>query len=724
MGLKMNKLIEFLIQNTLLTSFLILIVFAIRFSFRKLPKKYTYILWIIILVKLLIPVTINYELNGDSKIGDYAPTTIVEKVIPISAKEQEVAYQPPKTNVVVTPVQKEMDEFSVPKRLHISFEHIWGLMFTTLLIYSMGTYLFFRRKIRYSTKVDNYIYESDQINSGFILGFIKPKIYIPTKLSDKEKEYIIAHEQVHKNRFDYIIKPLFYLACLVYWFNPLVWFAFFAFVKDMEMSCDETVINKFSLDDKKDYSYTLLNIACRQNFVLLPVGFSNNSTKERIKNLFNIKKNKPILMGWALVVIILIGVILSLDFKEVEPVDSYKELYEFKNQYIGNATKSVAIASRLEYQKGLKYDHLKLDTGNEPYGLIIYLNRSEEIKKYNLDKQVLTLHSLIENLDYVKFVIGDLVIDYQSNSALYEDELDCYNQTDTLEKYKSFLEYYSDYDILETYSSNIIFDTKMIAPVHGKIIMQYGYTDPTNNSVLNPAVIFSSSPGKSVYAVYEGVVEFSGWNDERGWEVIIEHGNSYRTVYSNLEPETLVKVGTEVKQGDIIGNVRFNESSSESQLRFSITVDNIEVNPNSDFEEVIDEVEIAINDGFVWPTKKSRRINAHYGYYRPFGETIFHTGMDIGGDLGDSVINYHYGKVTNVGYDDTRGNFIEITHDDNIKSVYQHLDEVLVKEGDVVKTAQEIGKMGKTGQVTGVHLHFEIHIDGQTVNPYMHVSRW
>lgn len=136
------------------------------------------------------------------------------------------------------------------------------------------------------------IFETDKIVTPFICGFIKPKIYIPIGVLQNELSYILAHERVHIKRLDYLVKPFAFLMLLIHWFNPLMWLSFFLMSKDMEMSCDESVINSIGDEIKANYSHSLLALATGKHHLLSgsPLAFGESNVKARIKNVLSYKK--------------------------------------------------------------------------------------------------------------------------------------------------------------------------------------------------------------------------------------------------------------------------------------------------------------------------------------------------------------------------------------------------------------------------------------------------
>ena len=131
---------------------------------------------------------------------------------------------------------------------------LWVIGIIILSIHTIISYIKMRKKICTATLIKDNIYETDRIDSPFVFVIIKPKIYLPLGICEREQEYLIHHEEVHIKRFDYIVKQVYFLAVIIHWFNPIVWKAFELMTQDMEMSCDERVMKDFNIDIIVDYS--------------------------------------------------------------------------------------------------------------------------------------------------------------------------------------------------------------------------------------------------------------------------------------------------------------------------------------------------------------------------------------------------------------------------------------------------------------------------------------
>ncbi len=182
----------------------------------------------------------------------------------------------------------------VPAEQNLSPRAIFSLVWLGggLLVvgYGLFSYLLLRLKLATAVRLTENLYESDRISTPFVCGLLRPKIYLPLGLSVQESRYILAHERTHIRRRDYLVKPLFFAALAIHWFNPLVYLAFFQMSRDMELSCDEAVLRK-SPDWKLSYSYSLLKFATAGSRLSLgPIAFGESGAKRRIRHALSYRR--------------------------------------------------------------------------------------------------------------------------------------------------------------------------------------------------------------------------------------------------------------------------------------------------------------------------------------------------------------------------------------------------------------------------------------------------
>ena len=284
-----DKIFLQILNMSFTASIVISCVLVVRILLRKAPKVFSYALWSVVLFRLVCP--FSFE-----SIFSLLPT----KANPIS---QDIAYmQIPRIDTGIMSVNQSINvilpaatpQASVnPLQIWVFIgSQLWLLGVAALLGYSLVTLLRLKKRLQDASPYQDNVFTSSKIDTAFVMGIFRPKIYLPSSLKDNEQKYILLHEQTHIRRFDHIIKLVSFLVLCLHWFNPLVWIAFFLSGKDMEMSCDEAVIKRLGNNVKKDYSASLLTLATGRRIVGgTPLAFGEGDTKGRIKNVLNY--NKP-----------------------------------------------------------------------------------------------------------------------------------------------------------------------------------------------------------------------------------------------------------------------------------------------------------------------------------------------------------------------------------------------------------------------------------------------
>ena len=191
---------------------------------------------------------------------------------------------------------------------------IWAAGMALLLVYSLISYLRLRRSVAQAVRLEDNVYECDAVTSPFVLGFFRPRVYIPFRLSAWEKSCILLHEQTHIRRRDYLTKPLAFLILTAYWFHPGVWLSWLLLCRDMEMSCDEAVLRTLGSEVKADYSRSLLRFAAARSFPApSPLAFGEHDASARIKHVLQWKKAAPAVTFLAVSLCVLAAAVCGTD---------------------------------------------------------------------------------------------------------------------------------------------------------------------------------------------------------------------------------------------------------------------------------------------------------------------------------------------------------------------------------------------------------------------------
>lgn len=408
----MNIIFIDIINNSITASYIILIVLLLRLFLKRYPKKFSYMLWIIVFIRLLNPLVIESEFSFFPENPQIISQQIIESTYDQVSNISE--------NIIGSDEKitfgNESYSHNTPNYI-LTAGMFWLAGIILLSIYNFYATYKLRRILKGALHVENNIYESNSINTAFVKGIFKPKIYLPSNLEENEKTYVLEHERVHIKRGDNIFKLFAFLGLIVHWFNPLVWIAFVLMSKDMEMACDESVIDSMGTSIKKSYATSLLNSAGEQNLVIVSsLAFGDNGVEHRIKNILNYRK--PLFLKSLILLIVSLIIILGFLFNPKPNIVEKSQaeiLMEYKTPYVGDASSVGNIIYNLTFPEDIAYGYFELQTQKTPYGLTVYFDADKDsILKYmakdKVDENILKheaylLFSLIENLDTVTFNI-------------------------------------------------------------------------------------------------------------------------------------------------------------------------------------------------------------------------------------------------------------------------------------------------------------------------------
>ncbi len=295
------------LNMSLIACMVVVAVLIARIPLKKTPKIFSYILWGVVLFKLICPFSFesaigvlpnNQQNIISERVFEYTPS---ENTKPIIETDKVIS------DIIITDtVQNTSAEFNFMLLVSI----IWVIGLTIIVFIGVVQYMKLKNQLKTSIHIKENIY-SAKINSPFVFGIIRPKIYIPADLDSKEINYIVYHEKHHIKRLDHITRLVSYFVLAIHWFNPLVWLAYSLSAKDMEMSCDEAVIRKFDYVIKREYSSSLLRFAAGKGAVsMASLAFGDGDTKRRVENIMI--KNKPLLAVSIIAVIAIIILTIAL----------------------------------------------------------------------------------------------------------------------------------------------------------------------------------------------------------------------------------------------------------------------------------------------------------------------------------------------------------------------------------------------------------------------------
>ena len=316
----MNGVFISVLNMSATASFVAAVVILARLLLKKAPKIFSYALWAVVLFRMICPFSFESIVSILPTNPEPIPQDIVAQAVP--RIDSGITFVDNAVNNTIQPATPVIHEaLSSRKPFHAErtiFQtvimigsYVWLSGIIILTGYAVISYIKIKRRIFAATLAGNSadIFETDQIKTPFVIGFIKPRIYIPAGLEITETDYIIMHEKTHIKRGDHLIKVLAFIALSVHWFNPVMWLSYFLMAKDMEMSCDESVIKKSGEDIRANYSNSLLSLSAKQSGLPNPLAFGESNVKSRIKNVLNFRKRSRLII--ALAAILAVAVIIG-----------------------------------------------------------------------------------------------------------------------------------------------------------------------------------------------------------------------------------------------------------------------------------------------------------------------------------------------------------------------------------------------------------------------------
>lgn len=315
----MNEFFLKIINMRISASWLIFAVLILRLVLKKAPKWVNVLLWGIVAIRLICPFSFESALS----------------LIPSAETFPKKIISGPSFDVQsgITPVDNRINDYlgdryfegvTVPANngntIMTILTIVWTIGILLLVAYTVISYWRLHREIDTAVRYKDNIFQSENVSSPFVLGLIKPRIYLPFKLDGQDMEHVVAHEQAHIRRKDHWWKPLGFLLLTIHWFNPLMWLAYVLLCRDIELACDEKVIKGLSNEQRADYTQAL--VACsvnRRMIAACPLTFGEVGVKERVKSVMNYKKPA----FWVIIIAVIVCVGVAVCFLTNPKQDRY-----------------------------------------------------------------------------------------------------------------------------------------------------------------------------------------------------------------------------------------------------------------------------------------------------------------------------------------------------------------------------------------------------------------
>lgn len=313
----MEAVFSKLVGISLVANWLILAVVVLRLLLKKAPRRVTCILWLIVALRLIVPFSIESPVSMIPQ-----TTSVIQEAVDTNLIHPEVI------SSVMTPEpgQDETNAAYVRNGQHMPvLPLIWCGGMAAMLCYFAFSYLRMRHLVREAARETGNIWICDAVTTPFILGLIRPRIYLPSGLSGATRKCVIAHEQCHLRWKDHWWKPLAFVLLAVYWFDPLVWVSYALLCRDIEFACDERVIHHYGITDKKAYSRALLECSTGKRLVLAcPVAFGETAVTQRIRNVLRYKRPR----FWVILVCAVVIAVMAVGFLTVPAKTAAPDLQE------------------------------------------------------------------------------------------------------------------------------------------------------------------------------------------------------------------------------------------------------------------------------------------------------------------------------------------------------------------------------------------------------------
>lgn len=297
-----------ILNMSITAGWIVLAVVLLRLLLRKAPKWISCLLWALMGIRLVLPFSIESVLSLIPSKETIPPEIITS---PSPTIHSGIEYFNSTVNPVISDVlAPDPVKGTIPVVTIVGIATlVWLIGILVMFIYTAVSFLRTRRRVKVSIETEKGIFICDSISTPFILGLIRPKIYLPSTISEEDTQYVLAHERAHLKRRDHLIKPFGFLLLSVYWFNPLLWLGYILLCRDIELACDEKVMKDSSIENKKSYSTALLNCSTQRRMIsACPLAFGEVGVKKRIKNILNYKKPA----FWIIFVALVISIVASV----------------------------------------------------------------------------------------------------------------------------------------------------------------------------------------------------------------------------------------------------------------------------------------------------------------------------------------------------------------------------------------------------------------------------
>ena len=333
----LSKLFLQIVQLSLEAGFLVLVVLLLRLVFRNTPKWLHCLMWALVAIKLICPFGIKSEASpmprSDAVRSSVESTASVSESVgqfpgqhPMQQKQPSESHGAGiQSHATQNKTKPAGSSTILPSAVKIG-SWIWLIGMSSILLYAAASTIALRRRLADAVPLDDStenadrIYRSDRIQSAFLFGIVRPKIYLPFGIDGENMRQVIAHEKAHLRRLDNVTKAAAFILAAVYWFHPAIWLAYILYCRDIELACDESVVKGKQPDERKAYSMALLECSTEKNAFMInsaiPVQFGQSAVRRRVANVL---KNKKPAIG--LICVGIVAIVAALIVVITRPTD-------------------------------------------------------------------------------------------------------------------------------------------------------------------------------------------------------------------------------------------------------------------------------------------------------------------------------------------------------------------------------------------------------------------
>ena len=340
----MSALLQTVLNMSVTGGIAALCVLLLRVVLKRAPRWITCALWMVVFLRLIVPVSFSSSVSLLGRVGAPAPENGVvtylsnemmqpeSNVMPTTQNETQESLGQSSASLAPTP-QASADPLQIWLAIGSA---VWGCGICAILLRASMSYFRLKRRVRDAVFLEPGVFETDAVDTPFVIGVVRPRIILPINMTTQTRELVLGHERAHILRLDHLTKPVAFLIASIHWFNPLAWVAFRCFCDDMEASCDERAVRSLERSEIAAYGETLLRFGTRQmRLAGGPLAFGEHCTKERIVNVLNYKKPVFWVVAIALLAAVSAAVVLLANpivppKQAIEPSIKELELSEMK----------------------------------------------------------------------------------------------------------------------------------------------------------------------------------------------------------------------------------------------------------------------------------------------------------------------------------------------------------------------------------------------------------